>query len=44
MALLYSRTINDVLLNCLGPDDAILAITKVHEGICGTHQLDPKLK
>jgi hypothetical protein len=41
---LYRRTVNDVLLNCLGPDDAILAMVEVHEGICGTHQSAPKMK
>jgi hypothetical protein len=41
---LYCRTVNDVLLKCLGPDDAILAMAKVHEGICGTHQSAPKMK
>jgi hypothetical protein len=34
---LYRRTVNDVLLKCLGLDDAILAMTEVHEGIYGTH-------
>jgi hypothetical protein len=32
---LYRRTVNDVLLKCLGPDDAILAMAEVHEGIWG---------
>jgi hypothetical protein len=41
---LYRRTVNDVLLKCMGLDDAILAMSKVHEGICGTHQLAPKMK
>jgi hypothetical protein len=41
---LYRRTVNDVLLKCLGPNDAILAMAKVHEGICGTHQSAPKMK
>jgi ribonuclease HI len=41
---LYRRTVDDVLLKCLGPDDAILAIAEVHEGICGTHQSAPKMK
>jgi hypothetical protein len=41
---LYRRTVNDVLLKCLGPGDAILAMAEVHEGICGTHQLAPKMK
>jgi hypothetical protein len=41
---LYRRIVNDVLLKCLGPDDAILAMAEVHEGICGTHQSAPKMK
>jgi hypothetical protein len=41
---LYHRTVNDVLLKYLGPDDAILAMAEVHEGICGTHQSTPKMK
>jgi hypothetical protein len=41
---LYHRTVNDVLLKCLGPDDAILVMAEVHEGICGTHQSAPKMK
>jgi hypothetical protein len=40
----YRRTAGDVLLKCLGPDDAILAMGKVHEGICGTHQTTLKIK
>jgi hypothetical protein len=34
---LYRRTADDLLLKCLGPDQARLAMAKVHEGICGTH-------
>jgi hypothetical protein len=41
---LYRQTFNDVLLKCLGPSDAILSMSKLHEGICGTHQLAPKMK
>jgi hypothetical protein len=41
---LYRQTVNDVLLKCLDPSDAILAMAEVHEGICGTRQLDPKMK
>jgi hypothetical protein len=41
---LYRRIVNDVLLKCLGSGDAILAMAKVHEGICGTHQSTPKMK
>jgi hypothetical protein len=31
-------------LKCLGPSDAMLTMTEVHEGICGTHQSAPKMK
>jgi hypothetical protein len=41
---LYSRTVGDILLKCLGLDDATLAMAEVHEGICGTHQSAPKMK
>jgi hypothetical protein len=41
---LYRRTVNDILLKCLGPYDAILAMAEVHEEICGTHQSTPKTK
>jgi hypothetical protein len=33
---LYRRTVDDILLKCLGPSVAILAVAEVHEGICGT--------
>jgi len=32
------------LLKCLGPDDDVLAMAKVHEDICGTHQSALKMK
>jgi hypothetical protein len=41
---LYRRTVIDVLLRCLGSDDAILAMAEVHEGIYGTHQSTLKMK
>jgi hypothetical protein len=41
---LYCQTADDLLLKCLGPDQARLAMPKVHEGICGTHQSAPKMK
>jgi hypothetical protein len=41
---LYHRTTNDLLLKCLGPYQARLAMAEVHEGICGTHELAPKMK
>jgi hypothetical protein len=41
---LYRRTTDDLLLKCLGPDQARLAMADVHEGICGTLQSAPKMK
>jgi hypothetical protein len=41
---LYRQTVDDVLLKCLGLDDVIFVMVKVHEGIFGTHQLSPKMK
>jgi ribonuclease HI len=41
---LYRPTTDDLLLKCLGPDQARLAMAEVHEGICGTHQSAPKMK
>jgi hypothetical protein len=32
------------LLKCLGPDDVILAMAELHEGIYGTHKSAPKMK
>jgi hypothetical protein len=41
---LYRRTAEDLLLKCLGLDQTRVAIGEVHEGICGMHQLAPKMK
>jgi hypothetical protein len=41
---LYRPTPNDLFLNCLGCDDATLAMAEVYEGIYGTHQSMPKMK
>jgi hypothetical protein len=41
---LYRWSADDLLLKCLGPDQARLAMAEVHEGICGTHQSAPKMK
>jgi hypothetical protein len=41
---LCRRTANDLLLKCLGPDQASLTMAEVHEGICGTSQSTPKMK
>ena len=41
---LYRRTADDILLKCLGTDQARVAMGEVHEGISGTHQSAPKIK
>ena len=41
---LYRRTAEDLLLKCLGSDQARVTMEEVHEGICGTRQSAPKMK
>ena len=41
---LCRRTAEDLLLKCLDSDHALVAMSEVHEGICGTHQSAPKMK
>ena len=41
---LYRRTAEYLLLKCLDPDKAKVAMGEVHKGICGTHQSAPKMK
>jgi hypothetical protein len=41
---LYQRTIDGVLLKCLGDEQAKEAIREVHDGICGAHQSAYKMK
>ena len=41
---LYRRTTEDLLLKCIDDDQAKVAMGEVHEGICGMHQLPPKIK
>jgi hypothetical protein len=41
---LYRRTVDGILLKCLGEDQARVAMGEVHEGICGTHQSAHKMK
>jgi hypothetical protein len=36
---LYRRTIDGMLLKCLGEEQAKVAVQKVHDEICGAHQL-----
>jgi hypothetical protein len=40
---LYRRTIDDVLLKCLGEEHAKVAAGEVHDGICGAHQSTYKM-
>jgi hypothetical protein len=35
---LYRRTIDDMLLKCLGEEQAGVAVLEVHDGIRGAHQ------
>jgi hypothetical protein len=39
---LYRRTAENLLLKCLGSDQARVAMGEVNEGICGTHQLSQR--
>jgi hypothetical protein len=41
---LYHHTTKNLLLKCLDLDQAKIAMGEVHEGICGTHQSEPKMK
>ncbi|XP_050125678.1 uncharacterized protein LOC126602896 [Malus sylvestris] len=40
---LYRKGEDELLLLCLGPQEAAQAITEVHEGICGAHQSGRKM-
>jgi hypothetical protein len=40
---LYQRTIDGVLLKCLGEEEAKVAVREVHDGICGAHQSAHKM-
>jgi hypothetical protein len=40
---LYQRTIDGVLLKCLGVEQAKVAVREVHDGICGAHQSTYKM-
>ena len=41
---LYYRTIDGVLLKCLGDDEARSLKGEIHEGVCGAHQSAFKMK
>jgi len=41
---LYYRTIDGILLKCLGNDEAKSLMGEIHEGVCGAHQSAFKMK
>jgi len=41
---LFKKTLEGVLLKCLGETEAYLAISNMHSGACGTHQAGNKMK
>jgi hypothetical protein len=41
---LYYRTVDGILLKCLGQEEAKDIMSEVHEGICGAHQSAYKMK
>ena len=40
---LYRRSFEEVLLRCLGEEEANQAMEEAHLGVCGAHQSGPKL-
>ena len=42
--ILFRKSIDSSLLACLHEEDAYTALAKVHEGICGSHQVGKKMK
>jgi hypothetical protein len=40
---LYQRTIDGMILKCLGEEQAKVAVREVHDGICGAHQSAHKM-
>ena len=41
---LYKRGADELLLECIGPNEALTAMAEVHEGICGAHQPGVKMR
>ena len=41
---LYYRTIDGVLLKCIDNEEAKVLMGKIHEGVCGSHQSEYKMK
>jgi hypothetical protein len=41
---LYKRSMDGLLLKCMGEEQAKVAMGEVHEGLCRTHQLVHKMR
>ncbi|XP_050894658.1 uncharacterized protein LOC127101322 [Lathyrus oleraceus] len=41
---LFKKTLEGILLKCLGENEACLALSSVHSGACGAHQAGHKMK
>jgi len=41
---LYYRTVDGILLKCLGDDESKSLVGEIHEGVCGAHQSAFKMK
>jgi len=41
---LYYRTIDGILLKCLGEDESKSLMGEIHDGVCGAHQSAFKMK
>ncbi|XP_057444299.1 uncharacterized protein LOC130736489 [Lotus japonicus] len=41
---LFKKNVDGTLLKCLSNDDAFVAISAVHDGLCGAHQAGAKMK
>jgi hypothetical protein len=41
---LYKRSMDGLLLKCLGEEQARVTMGEVHEGLCGTHQSAHKMR
>ncbi|KAK9724311.1 hypothetical protein RND81_05G063100 [Saponaria officinalis] len=41
---LYKKDSQGILLKCFNSNDALLAMTEIHEGVCGAHQSGVKMR
>jgi hypothetical protein len=41
---MFYKTLEGLLLKCLGPTEVNQLLHKIHEGACGTHQSAHKMK